>query len=120
MKVEIPAEKHLTQTSVDDPAPYYYNWALRYPYLKRLKMVLSLLGGRSFTRLLEVGYGSGIFFPELGQRCQRLVGVDLHRNGAAVHKMMELEGIDGLLGTSDVLELWAGKSTPCAFQKFPP
>jgi ubiquinone/menaquinone biosynthesis C-methylase UbiE len=111
MRVRIPVRQHLAQTSEDDPAPYYYTRALRYPYRKRLQLALNAMGGRRFDWLLEIGYGSGVFFPELARRCNRLVGVDLHRNGPRVRRMMDLEALSGHLGVADVLELPFGGET---------
>lgn len=105
MRITIPAEEHIAPTSVDDPAPYYYTYGLRYPYLKRLNMVLQLLEGQHFGRLLEIGYGCGIFFPELSQHCGELVGIDLHRKAPLVRRMMDREGLEGHLGVADVLHL---------------
>ena len=105
MRVRIPAHRHIVPTSADDPAPYYYSRSLRYPYLKRLDMALQLLEGQYFNRLLEIGYGSGIFFPELGPRCGELVGIDLHRKAPLVRQMMAQEGLEGHLGVAGVLHL---------------
>jgi len=30
------------------------------------------------ARILEIGYGSGVFMPELSARCDELYGVDVH------------------------------------------
>jgi ubiquinone/menaquinone biosynthesis C-methylase UbiE len=105
MRIRIPARDHVAPTSADDPALYYYTRALRYPYLKRLRMALRLLEGRHFGRLLEIGYGCGIFFPELRRRCGELVGVDLHRRAPAVRRMLEQEGLEAGLGVADALHL---------------
>lgn len=109
--VRIPAERNLRVTSDDDPAPYYYRSLLRYPYLKRLKIALSLLGTQRFDRILDIGYGSGIFFPELGQRCGRLMGIDLHRSGLAVQGMMRREGMEGDLSVGDVCNIPLAEET---------
>lgn len=98
----LPAREHLAATSPDDPAPFYYQFGLRYPYRKRLSMALKLLGSRRFGRLLEIGYGSGVFFPELARRCGLLVGVDLHRRAPLVRRMMEREEVRGSLGVAGV------------------
>lgn len=105
MGLRIPARDHLQVTSEDDPAPYYYTPLLRYPYLKRLQIALALLGERHMGRILDIGYGSGVFFPELIQRCDQLTGLDLHRNGALVQDMMQKEGLEGGLGVGDVVKL---------------
>ncbi len=54
--------------------------------LQRLRfwLILSLLPRRRFVRLLEIGYGSGIFLPELAQHCDELYGIDIHPNAAGV------------------------------------
>ncbi len=44
----------------------------------RFRMALKLLGGRHYGRLLEIGYGSGIFLPALARRCDELHGIDPH------------------------------------------
>ena len=105
MRIRIPAKDHVAPTSADDPALYYYTRGLRYPYLKRLSMALQLLEGHHFGRLLEIGYGCGIFFPELSRRCGELVGIDLHRRASSVRQMMQREGLEAALGVADVLHL---------------
>lgn len=105
MRIRIPARDHVAPTSADDPALYYYTRGLRYAYLKRLRMALQLLEGQRFGRLLEIGYGCGIFFPELSRRCGELVGIDLHRRASSVRRMMQGEGLEAALGVGDVLHL---------------
>ncbi|MBI4489892.1 MAG: class I SAM-dependent methyltransferase [Deltaproteobacteria bacterium] len=103
MRIRLPAKEHIAPTSADDPAVYYYTRRLRYLYLKRLDMALGLVDGQHFGRLLEVGYGCGILFPELNQRCGELVAIDLHRKACSVRSMMEHEGIEGYLGVGDAV-----------------
>ncbi len=45
----------------------------------RFKLVVSLLAQQRCRRLLEVGYGSGVFMPELAAYCDELYGIDVHR-----------------------------------------
>ena len=105
MPLRIPAQGNLQVTSEDDPVPYYYRPLLRYPYMKRLQIALALLGDRRLGRVLDIGYGSGVFFPELGRRCRQLTGLDLHRNGTLVQGMMRREGVEGDLSVGDVCKL---------------
>jgi SAM-dependent methyltransferase len=50
----------------------------------RFWIILSLLPQRRFPRLLEIGYGSGIFLPELARHCDDLYGLDIHQHAARV------------------------------------
>jgi len=50
----------------------------------RFWIILSLMSNRRFSRLLEIGYGSGIFLPELARHCDDLYGLDIHGYGARV------------------------------------
>jgi ubiquinone/menaquinone biosynthesis C-methylase UbiE len=51
---------------------------------ERFRQALSLLPSRRSHRLLEIGYGSGVFMPELLHHCDELYGIDIHKNGPAV------------------------------------
>jgi ubiquinone/menaquinone biosynthesis C-methylase UbiE len=51
-------------------------------------------------RLLEVGYGSGVFAPELARHADNLFGADVHRNGAAVTATLAVHGIPARLATA--------------------
>ncbi|WP_447603659.1 class I SAM-dependent methyltransferase [Nitrospira sp. Nam80] len=50
----------------------------------RFWLLVSLLPRQRLSRLLEVGYGSGILLPELAQHCDELYGIDIHPNAAQV------------------------------------
>lgn len=54
---------------------------------KRFALVGALLG-TGHGRLLEIGYGSGIFLPELATRCGELYGVDVHNRAAEVGQVI--------------------------------
>ena len=63
----------------------------------RFALVLSLLPKQPFARLLEIGYGSGIFQPELAQHCRLLYGLDIHHSGPAVMRHLREHEIDSRL-----------------------
>jgi ubiquinone/menaquinone biosynthesis C-methylase UbiE len=42
---------------------------------------------------LEIGYGSGVFMPELAQHCDKLYGVDVHDRAGAVADALAAEGV---------------------------
>jgi ubiquinone/menaquinone biosynthesis C-methylase UbiE len=50
----------------------------------RFRMILNLLGDEKLDRVLEIGYGSGVFLPELGKHCRELHGIDVHSMPEAV------------------------------------
>jgi len=79
---------------------------------QRYAIILSLLPEKHFPRLLEIGYGSGIFQPELAQRCESLYGVDIHPYGPRVFR--QLRGQD--IGSS--LIQGSGTSLPFKEQMF--
>lgn len=60
----------------------------------RFAMILSLLPNRRFSRLLEIGYGSGILQPELARRCDSLYGVDIHLYAAQVRGQLRDHHVD--------------------------
>jgi SAM-dependent methyltransferase len=89
----------------EDPLPYYYSRLTGWGYRKRLSMAVSLVGGQNYGSLLEIGYGSGIFLPELASHCQKLTAVDTHRKAALVSTMLASEGIEARLLTGDIRAL---------------
>ena len=44
----------------------------------RFRLIVQHLSGSHFQRLLEIGYGSGVFMPELVRHCDDLYGIDPH------------------------------------------
>jgi SAM-dependent methyltransferase len=71
----------------------------------RYKLVLSLLGASKFEKLLEVGYGSGVFMPELSRRCEELYGIDIHRMSEDVTGVLANHDVKANLFTASVTEL---------------
>src|SRR3989304_3247532 len=92
-----PRREHIRPTHETDPLHFYYRWGIRGVFRKRLAMVVELLGDRRYDGPLEVGFGSGIFLPELAARCRRLYGVDVHGNFDLVEAMLGQEGIQATL-----------------------
>jgi len=101
----IPKKENIARTSEEDPLNRYYTPILRHFYLKRLKLVLDQLGNAYCDNLLEIGYGSGIFLPELAKRCHHLYGVDIHDRINIVEEMLEKEKTDAILSKGDILHL---------------
>lgn len=74
----------MRKTGEVDCADWNYRPFLGLVIRMRYRLVLALLSERRFQRLLEIGYGSGVFMPELARHCDELCGIDVHRDQAAV------------------------------------
>lgn len=82
----------------------YANWNFR-PLLgsiQRLRfgLILSLLGAEGCERLLEIGYGSGVFLPELARHARALYGIDIHTRGGQVERALQANGVSARLLTA--------------------
>lgn len=105
MEIVLPSKDHVYETGEDDPIAFYYKPVTGIVYRQRLKTAAQLLGGRRFHKLLEIGYGSGIFLPELSRHCSELYGVDIHSKVDLVQKTLEKEGVAAQLSVGDVRAL---------------
>jgi ubiquinone/menaquinone biosynthesis C-methylase UbiE len=74
----------LVPTGPVDHADWNYRPVLGWISRCRFHLVRALLGRRRYRRLLEIGYGSGVFLPELARHCQELQGIDVHGHDRAV------------------------------------
>lgn len=77
----------------------------------RFWIMLSLLPNHRFPRLLEIGYGSGIFMPELSLHCDELYGIDIHTHAAEVMRHLEHHRIEAALTRSNGTALPFGDRT---------
>lgn len=103
--MRIPLKKNIFKTNNEDPIFFYYKPFIKLIYLKRLKMVIDLLQKNKYDKILEIGYGSGVFLLELFGKCKKLYGVDIHERIDYVKKMMREEKIDAELIVGDVNDL---------------
>ncbi len=103
--MKLPDKNNIFATNLEDPLKYYFLPILGSLFRKRLEYGLELLGMGPFEKILEIGYGSGILFPELETRCDRIVGVDNHRKPELVREMMRREEIEADLAIGDILSL---------------
>lgn len=76
----------------------------------RFRVLVELLAGDRFRRLLEVGYGSGVFLPELARHCTELYGVDPHDHADRVAAVVRRHGVEAALarGTAEELRFETG------------
>jgi SAM-dependent methyltransferase len=88
----LPEQALLTTGAVD-----HGNWNYR-PILGRIQrlrfqLIRSMLRGSHAQRLLEVGYGSGIFLPELAHHADQLHGIDPHPFSDDVTQVLARHGV---------------------------
>lgn len=95
----------LIRTGPTDKADWNFRFFLKSIQRLRFRLALELLGRHRFRRLLEVGYGSGIFLPALAPFAVELYGVDIHPHWAAVQTVLESWGIKAHLFQGSVTEL---------------
>lgn len=104
MKLKLPKKQNIHTNNPEDPLQRYYQPLIRHFYIKRLQMVLDLLKSSShYENILEVGYGSGVSFPELVQICKKLYGLEIFPEAKkTTETMMEKENIRAQLVTGSV------------------
>ena len=105
VEIILPARENIYKTSDDDPSDYYYKPITGAVYQQRLRAAAQLLGDKKFNRLLEIGYGSGVFLPELSRHCSELYGVDIHSKVDLVRETLEKERVAAQLSVGDVCAL---------------
>ncbi|MFA5858927.1 MAG: class I SAM-dependent methyltransferase [Elusimicrobiota bacterium] len=103
--MKLPQKSNMRVTNSEDPIEYYYKPLTGFMYLKRLKMAEKVVKTVHCNNLLEIGYGSGIFLPELSVHCASLYGMDIHSNVKLVHEMLVKEGVNAQLSTGDILKM---------------
>jgi ubiquinone/menaquinone biosynthesis C-methylase UbiE len=98
-------KESLISTSAVDHADWNNDLKLAYVMRRRFRLVQKLLGDRHVHRLLEVGFGSGVFMPELARRCDELYGVDVHSRVYEVQTTLEACGVLASLSKQDAANM---------------
>jgi SAM-dependent methyltransferase len=100
----LPKSGLVPTSTVDHP---YWNYLplLRSVQRLRFRIILELLAETHFGRLLEIGYGSGVFMPELTRHCDELHGVDPHPMQREVEANLAQHGIHPTLATANAESL---------------
>ena len=100
--VELLAEHLLIRTGPVDHGAWNYRPVLGWLQRQRFRMIVKLIGSRRFGDLLEIGYGSALFAPELIRRCDRYVGIDIHQKNKDVERVLESVGLSSVLHAGSV------------------
>lgn len=103
--IYLPARGLPPKPDDDDPVDYYYKPLTAQLYRARLRLASELLGDGTYDHLLEVGYGSGIFLPELARRTRALAAIDVHGEVDAVRGMLAALGVSAELHQASLYEL---------------
>lgn len=95
----------LLRTGPVDHADWNYRPLIGSVQRIRFQLICRLLGHKRFNRLLEIGYGSGVFMPELAKRASELYGLDPHPMPDEVESVLLRHGINAKLtsGTAESL-----------------
>src|SRR5581483_7314452 len=98
----LPRKQYLFEDG-KDPLPYYYWPVLGKLYRRRVELCLQeCVGGQ---RVLEVGYGSGVTFLNLGEKYKEIHGIDLSANTSEVSRRFAAQGLDVRLCNGDVTKM---------------
>lgn len=81
--LHLPVRGHLQGTGPVDFVDHYYTGGAGWMLRQRLRWVRDALP-KGCETVLEIGYGSGIFFYELSRHARTVVGIDVHDRGAEV------------------------------------
>lgn len=83
----------LVKTNDLDQADWNFRPVLGWVQRLRMRCVAAVLADAPrAARLLEVGYGSGVFLPELARNADLAFGADVHEAGAAVSEVLAAHG----------------------------
>jgi len=95
----LPRASLVKTSDLDQAAWIYQGGVLSAIQRKRFALATQLLGS-GHGELLEIGYGSGVFMPELSKRCERLYGVDVHDHTGSVADALAAQGVTVRLETA--------------------
>jgi len=96
----------LISTSDVDHADWNYRPFLKIIQRTRFKIISSLLSKKHYGRILEVGYGSGVFMPHLSDYCDELYGADPHSKNKEVEEVLLKNNVKAKLYSSSVTSLF--------------
>ncbi len=108
--LRLPPRGLLSPTSPVDAVLRYYTFGTGWMLRQRLKWARDALPGDRFARVLEIGYGSGIFMHELARHTTALFGSDVHMKGGEVRERLARDGVIPFLvrSSGDALPFRAG------------
>lgn len=103
-KIELLPQDALVKTSEVDHAEWNYRPVLSLLQRARFRLIARLLQGMQADKLLDIGYGSGVFFPHLSRHARELYGVDIHDKPEEVTDALKKHDLDATLVSASVSE----------------
>ncbi len=103
--MDLLAREYLLPTGPVDHADWNYKPIIGAIQRLRFSLILKLIGDRRFGSVLEIGYGSGVFMPELKRRAHRLTGIDIHGRNVEVCAMLGKSGVAAELHSASVTSI---------------
>lgn len=103
--MRLPPRGALEPTGPVDAIELYDRFGIGWILRLRLRWLASVLGGEAHDRVLEIGYGSGVFQYELAARSRVSIGVDVHPFGARVRRRLDRDGVASQLVRGDAAGL---------------
>lgn len=101
----------LVKTGDVDHADWNYKPVVGAISRSRFSLIKKLLGKRHFGRMLEIGYGSGVFLPELKKYADELCGIDIHNKQAEVAARLAGFDVRAELASGSATEMkWEAES----------
>lgn len=105
MELKLLPLQALIRTGPLDHADWNYKGLLGFITKKRFSLIKSLLPEQSSQRLLEIGYGSGIFMPELANHTKELYGIDIHDKHVEIESVLKDYGVSASLSRAEASHL---------------
>lgn len=95
----------LIKTGPVDYAEWNYHGILGHIQRQRFLLIRKLINTQRFDNLLEIGYGSGVFVPELTKYCKNYYGIDKHDKNKQVARQLQNIGIESTLKQTSISSL---------------
>ena len=102
-KLYLPPKHHVP--ILEDPINFYYIPGFRWFFVKRLETVLSFVKNRHLGRVLDIGCGTGILFPEFAKRSDFIAGIDTFLQDYSIKGLCRLENITAHVAWGSILEI---------------
>jgi SAM-dependent methyltransferase len=102
-EIYLPPKHHIP--ALEDPINFYYIPLFRSFFIRRLEITLSFAQGERLGRVLDIGCGTGVLFPEFARRSDMIVGIDTFIQDYSIKGLLRQEKIIAHLAWGDVQAL---------------